>query len=196
MKKTLILLITCGSWWLRKSWICLQFGRPRFGPWVGKVRDLELGWTYQVVCCHRLPIFVTGHHHSSQPLLHVRQAVGQSQHCHDFTGHCDVKLRLKQQTSRSWSVDRFHGALYCSTQVLQAWGSVLESPFSDAQISSNCTVLGLVLFLYLLSWAEQGLPSPSITPASGTMRCAFEARLRLVIVNVMVWWMQISTAEL
>lgn len=27
------------------------------------------------------------------------------------------------------------------------------------------------------------------------MRCAFEARLRLVIVNVMVWWMQISTAE-
>ena len=32
-------LSTCKglSWWLRQESICLQFGRPRFDPWVGKI---------------------------------------------------------------------------------------------------------------------------------------------------------------
>lgn len=60
--------------------------------------------THQVVSCHRLPIFVTGHHHSSQPLFHVCKAISQSQHGHDLTGHCNVKLCLGQE-------NRSHGQL-------------------------------------------------------------------------------------
>ena len=50
---------------------------------------------------------------------------------------------------------------------------------------------------FFICTAEQNRawPGPSVTPAFGTTRCAFVARLRLVIANVMVWWMQISTAE-
>lgn len=56
--------------------------------------------THQILCGYGLPAFVTGHHHSPQPLLHVGEAVGQGQHRHDLAGHRDVKLRLRRQKQR------------------------------------------------------------------------------------------------
>lgn len=74
---------------------------------------------HQIFCCHGLPTFVTGHHHSSQPLLHVREAVGQGQHRHNLTGHCNIKLRLQWQKHRDWSMMSPSGWPFPQGAVLQ-----------------------------------------------------------------------------
>lgn len=82
--------------------------------------------THQVLSCHRLPIFVTGHHHPSQSLLHVGEAIRQGQHGHDLAGHCNVKLCLREQSTgcgqlRSHWRDTFHKVLAVTAGGYPLW---------------------------------------------------------------------------
>lgn len=51
-----------------------------------------------------------GYHHPGQAAPHVLQAAGESQHCHDLTGHRDVKLGLG---TSGGSTNRRHRSLVC-----------------------------------------------------------------------------------
>lgn len=51
--------------------------------------------TDQVLGGDGLSAAAGGHHHLGQTLPHVRQAAGEGEHRHDFTGHRDVKLGLE-----------------------------------------------------------------------------------------------------
>ena len=87
-----------------------------------------------------MPVFVTGHHHSPQALLHVVEAVGQGQHRHDLAGHRDVKLRLKWKEkvlvsgSATWTAVSTRSRMYLSNSVLAGWGSLLDWPLSSAHV--------------------------------------------------------------
>ena len=48
-------------WWVRQSRICLQCGRPRFSPWVGKV-PWRRKW-------QPTPVFVPGESHGQRSLV-------------------------------------------------------------------------------------------------------------------------------
>ena len=53
------------SWWLRQERICLQCGRPRFDPWVGKIP-----WRREWL---PTPVFLTGESHGQRSLVGYSQ---------------------------------------------------------------------------------------------------------------------------
>ena len=52
---------------------------------------------YQIVGCDWFPVQIASDDHLAEPLSHVSETGGESQHSHDLTGDCDVKLTLRQK---------------------------------------------------------------------------------------------------